>query len=123
QWKRLNQFPFAAFGSGEAKNRAQSFAAGEQTVAHRFMERRRFHARLRQMSIQRPVDQFLPRSKIGFEIHRRVGRWMQESRSSTSNFAAIAFREHRLLTCAPRMRPRRWVLFYVRTSERCCAKR
>jgi len=72
QWKRLNQFPFAAFGSGEAKDRAQSFAANKQTVAHRFMDRGRRRVFLWQETIQRPIDHLLSSDQIRFQVHGRL---------------------------------------------------
>src|SRR5439155_16912661 len=55
-----------SFGCGETKNRSQSFAAGEQTVTHRLVERGRLRTRFRQIAVQRAIDFSLPRPKIVF---------------------------------------------------------
>src|SRR5437762_1053254 len=56
----------ARFSRSQTKNRPQPFPAGEQTVAHRLVDRRWLDVLLRQISIQRPIDLLLPRFKIRF---------------------------------------------------------
>ena len=67
--KGILHFPPASFSCREAKNRSQSFAAGEQAVAHRLVKCFWFGVRFRQIAIKRVVDFFLPGSEIRFQIH------------------------------------------------------
>ena len=59
----------------------QSFAAGEKTVTHGAMDRRRFRRLARQVAIESALDLFLASDKIFFQIHvadcetrRRLGK-------------------------------------------------
>ena len=56
-------------GAGEGQHRPQTFAAGEQTIAHSLVKRRRLPIRLGQIAVQGAVDQLLARDEIVFEIH------------------------------------------------------
>ena len=69
QWKRIIDLAAASFSRSQAQNRPQTFSAGKQTVAHRPMNRRRLGLRLRQIAVQREVDQFLASDEMTFEIH------------------------------------------------------
>jgi hypothetical protein len=59
----------ASFRCRETKDRPQSLASGEKTVAHRLVKRRRFDSRFRQIAVQGAVDLFLMGPQIGFQIH------------------------------------------------------
>jgi hypothetical protein len=62
-------FSPASVSGRETKNRSQSLAPGEKTVAHRPVKRCWFRVRFRQIAIQGVVDLFLPGSEIRFQIH------------------------------------------------------
>src|SRR5205085_1641084 len=53
-------FAAARFRRGEAKNRAEPFAAREQTVTHRLVNGGRWRRFLRQKTIKGAIDFFLP---------------------------------------------------------------
>ena len=65
--------PAHRLSARQAQNRPQTFAAGKQTVAHRPVKRRGLPIRLRQIAVQRAVDQLLASDEIVFEIHVRNG--------------------------------------------------
>jgi hypothetical protein len=62
-----------SFSRRQTQNRPQTFAAGKQTVTHRPVKRRGLPIRLRQVPVQRAVDQLLASDEIVFEIHVRNG--------------------------------------------------
>jgi hypothetical protein len=69
QRKRIVDFAATSFSRSQAQNRPQTFSASKQTVAHRPVNCRRLGIRLRQVAVQRVVDQFLASDKILFKIH------------------------------------------------------
>ena len=70
EWHRGGYFSTTRLGGGEAKNGPQSFAAGEQAVAHRAMDGGGRNARFRKITIQRAIDFLLSRFQIRRELHR-----------------------------------------------------
>src|SRR4029077_15103328 len=69
--ERIIDVAATSFGCRKAKNRSQSFPTSEKTITHRLVKCCRFRSRLRQIAIQRAVDQLLASSEIRFEIHVR----------------------------------------------------
>ncbi len=69
QRKRTVDLAATSFSRSQTQNRPQTFAAGKQTVAHSPVKRRGFPVRLRQIAVQRAVDQLLASDEITFEIH------------------------------------------------------
>ena len=69
QRKRIVDPAPTTFGRSQTQNRPQTFAAGKQTVAHRPVKSRGLPIRLRQIAVQRAVDQLLASDEIVFEIH------------------------------------------------------
>ena len=69
EWKCIVDFPATSFSRSQTQNRPQTFAAGKQTVAHGAVKRPGLPIRLRQITVQRPVDQLLASDEIVFEIH------------------------------------------------------
>src|ERR1041385_1670892 len=67
--KRIVDLATARLCRGETKDRTQPFAAGEQTVSHRFVNRRRLRVLLWKKPAERAVDLLLPRSDVRLEIH------------------------------------------------------
>ena len=67
--KCIVDLPATSFSRSQTQNRPQTFAAGKQTVAHRPVKRRGLPIRLRQIAVQRAVDQLLASDEIAFEIH------------------------------------------------------
>jgi hypothetical protein len=67
--KRIVDVAATSFSRSQTQNRPQTFAASEQTVAHSAVKRRRLPVRLRQIAVQRTVDQLLASDEVAFEIH------------------------------------------------------
>jgi hypothetical protein len=67
--ERVFDFSAASFSGRKTENRSQSFASGEKTVAHRFVKRRWFPTRFRQITIEGVVDPLLTRSKVLSQVH------------------------------------------------------
>ena len=80
EWKRIVDLAATSFSRRQAQNRPQTFSAGKQTVAHRPVKRRGLPIRLRQIAVQRVVDQLLASEAIAFEIH--VAKTATELRDS-----------------------------------------
>jgi hypothetical protein len=82
-WKRIVHLSATRFSCSQTQNRPQTFASGEQTVAHRSVKCRRLRISLRQIAVQRVVDQLLASEKIDFEIHvrkRLLNCWVLDTR-------------------------------------------
>jgi hypothetical protein len=69
QRKRIVDLAATSFSGSQTQNRPQTFAAGKQTVVHSPVKRRGLPIRLRQIVVQRAVDQLLASDEIVFEIH------------------------------------------------------
>ena len=69
EWKCIGDFPATSFSRSQTQNRPQTFAAGKQTVAHGTVKRRGLPVRLRQIAVERAIDQLLAGGEIVFEIH------------------------------------------------------
>jgi hypothetical protein len=69
QWKRIVDPAATSFSRSQTQTRSHTFAAGKQTVAHSPVKRRGLPIRLRQIAVQRAVDQLLACDEIVFEIH------------------------------------------------------
>ena len=69
QWKRIVDVSPTSFSRSQTQNRPQTFASSKQTVAHSPVKRRGFPVRIRQIAVQRAIDQFLASDEIAFEIH------------------------------------------------------
>src|SRR6202030_2082035 len=69
EWKRVIDLSAASFGGGKTKNWPKAFSAGEQAVAHGLVNGSRFCVLFWQMAIQCPIDLFLPRLEIRFQVH------------------------------------------------------
>jgi hypothetical protein len=69
QRKCIIDLPATSFSRSQTQNRPQTFASGKQTVAHSPVKRRGLPIRLRQIAVQRAVDQLLASDEIVFEIH------------------------------------------------------
>src|SRR5207248_5388804 len=62
-------FSAAHFGDGKTKNRPETFAASEETVAHRFVKGGWRHGRFREKAIEGAVDFFLSADQITLQLH------------------------------------------------------
>jgi len=80
QRKCIVDLAATSFSRSQTQNRSQTFASGKQTVAHSPMKRCGLPIRLRQVAVQRAVDQLLASEAIAFEIH--VAKMTSELRDS-----------------------------------------
>jgi hypothetical protein len=77
QRKRVVDLAATSFSRSQTQNGPQTFTTGKQTVAHSPVKRRGLPIRLRQIAVQRAVDQLLASDEIVFEIHvtKRLLNW------------------------------------------------
>src|SRR4029077_1699633 len=81
--KRVIDLAATSFRCGKTKNRSQSFSTRKKTVTHRSVKRGRLRIRLRQVPVQRAIDQLLASGKIRFEVHvRKTNAGLLDSRYS-----------------------------------------
>jgi hypothetical protein len=69
QGKCGSDFASARFRRGQAKDRPQPLPAGEKAIAHCLVNGGWFGVFFRKISIQRAIDQPLPRDEIRFQFH------------------------------------------------------
>ena len=82
-------FAAAGFGRGETKDRAKSFAAGEEAVAHRLVDGGGPGIFLGQKAVERAIDLFRTGGEISAEFHR--SRTVETSRELCAMEKAVPF--------------------------------